>query len=106
MAIKFNLLAHGRCGSNFESKIFKLSTHNSSSGIYEIVLSWMLQNLISNLEVNIGLGNGLVPSGTKPLPEPMLTQIHVAIWYHLATVSWIPVTFVKFQTYFMDLFIS
>ena len=26
--------------------------------------------------VNIGLGNGLLPDGTKPLPEPMLT-------YHL-----------------------
>ena len=25
--------------------------------------------------VNIGSGNGLVPSGSKPLPEPMLTQI-------------------------------
>ena len=25
--------------------------------------------------VNIGSGNGLVPSGTKPLPEPMLTQL-------------------------------
>ena len=27
---------------------------------------------------------GLVPSGNKPLPEPMLTQIywHVAIWHH------------------------
>ena len=23
--------------------------------------------------VNIGSGNGLVPDGTKPLPEPMLT---------------------------------
>ena len=33
-------------------------------------------------EVNIGSGNGLVPSGTKPLPEPMLTQIYVAIWCH------------------------
>ena len=30
--------------------------------------------------VNIGSGNGLVPSGNKPLPEPMLTQISVAIW--------------------------
>ena len=26
-------------------------------------------------EVNIGSGNDLVPSGNKPLPEPMLTQI-------------------------------
>ena len=32
--------------------------------------------------VNIGLGNGMVPSGTKPLPEPMLTQSYDAIWHH------------------------
>ena len=30
-------------------------------------------------EVNIGSGNGLVPAGNKPLPKPMVTQIHVAI---------------------------
>ena len=29
---------------------------------------------------NIGSSNGLVPSGTKPLPEPMLTQIDGAMW--------------------------
>ena len=29
--------------------------------------------------VKIGSGNGLVPSGNKPLPELMLTQIFVAI---------------------------
>ena len=27
------------------------------------------------LEVNIGADNGLLPSGIKPLPETMLTQI-------------------------------
>ena len=27
------------------------------------------------LIINIGSGNGLVPSGKKPLPEPMVTQI-------------------------------
>ena len=32
--------------------------------------------------VDIGSGNGLVPSGNKPLPESMLTQISVAIWRH------------------------
>ena len=34
--------------------------------------------------VNIGSGNGLVPSGNKPLPEPMLTQIcrHMASLCH------------------------
>ena len=33
-------------------------------------------------EVSIGSGNGLVPSGNKPSPEPMLTQIYVAILRH------------------------
>ena len=34
----------------------------------------MPQHLTDHL-VNIGSGNGLVPSGNKPLSEPMLTQI-------------------------------
>ena len=34
--------------------------------------------------LNIGSGNGLVLSGIKPLPEPMLTQIYIAIW-HITT---------------------
>ena len=33
-------------------------------------------------EVNIGTGNGLVPSGNKPLHIPMLTEIYVVIWRH------------------------
>ena len=36
---------------------------------------------------NIGSSNGLVPSGNKPLPKPMLTQIAVAIWRHYAKMS-------------------
>ena len=31
---------------------------------------------------NIGSGNGLVPLGNKPLPEPMLTQIYVIKYRH------------------------
>ena len=27
------------------------------------------------IKVNIGSGNGLLPDGTKPLPEPMLTLL-------------------------------
>ena len=30
-----------------------------------------------SLMVNTDLGNGLVPPGIKPLPEPMLTQIYI-----------------------------
>ena len=33
-------------------------------------------------KVDIGSGNGLMPSGNKSLPEPMLTQISIAIWRH------------------------
>ena len=29
-----------------------------------------------------GSGIGLLPSGDKSLPEPLLTQIYVAIWHH------------------------
>ena len=32
--------------------------------------------------MKIGLDNGLVPSGNKPLPQPMLIQNYVAIWRH------------------------
>ena len=37
-------------------------------------------------EVNISLDNASVPSGTKPLPEPMLTQIHIANSRHYVVV--------------------
>ena len=34
--------------------------------------------------VNDGSGDGLVPSGDKPVPEPMLTLLYVAKWCHQA----------------------
>ena len=37
--------------------------------------------------VTVAAGNGLVPSGNKPSPEPMFTKIYVTIWHHLATMS-------------------
>ena len=48
---------------------------------YEIAFRWMPLDLTDD-KSNIGLGNGLVPSGNNPLPEPMLTQIFVAKWRH------------------------
>ena len=32
------------------------------------------RHMATEIWVNIGSGNGLVPDGTKPLPEPMLTD--------------------------------
>ena len=51
-----------------------------------ILLYWLVSSdlLIMNATglniVNTGPGNGLVPSGNKPLPEPMLTRSLVALW--------------------------
>ena len=42
--------------------------------------------MATKIWVNIGSGNGLLPDGTKPLPEPMLTD-------H----QWSPVTFILGQ---------
>ena len=33
------------------------------------------------------LGNDLVPSDNKPLAQPILTQIYVAIWCHLVSMN-------------------
>ena len=38
--------------------------------------------------VNMGSDNGLVPSGNKPLSEPILTQIYATIWRHQTTISY------------------
>ena len=51
---------------------------------------WQLRYLLWNclqkneyhwMRSHIGSGNGLVPLGNKPLPEPMLTQFYVTIWH-------------------------
>ena len=34
---------------------------------------------LSSWKVNIGSGNDLVPSGNKPLAEPMMIQFYVAV---------------------------
>ena len=31
--------------------------------------------MVAQIYVNIGSGNGLLPDGTKPLPEPVLTYL-------------------------------
>ena len=46
----------------------------------EIILQRI--EIIFSQQLNMGSGNGLVPSGNKPLPEPMLTEIYIAIWHH------------------------
>ena len=51
----------------------------------EIMLSCMTKT--SRWLLNIGSGNGLVPSGDRPFYEPRFTQNSVPIWQHYATVG-------------------
>ena len=57
--------------------IVKLPSVNGGRGIsYEIVLRGMQLDLTDDKSTLVQ-GNGLVLSGNKPLPEPMLIQIYV-----------------------------
>ena len=64
-----------RNGNNFKTEISK-----HMDWVHEH-FSWNLFQVNATKHlwwyVNIGSGNGLVPSGNKPLPEPMLTQTYV-----------------------------
>ena len=66
----------------FKNAIFKLVLF---AGLFrssqENALRWMPQGITFD-QVNICSGNGLVLAGNKPLPEPMLTLIYVAMWSH------------------------
>ena len=58
--------------------MFKLIIQNSSFDTHsKVALMRMPQTLTIE---NIGSGNGLVSSGNKPIPEPMVIQIYVAVW--------------------------
>ena len=74
-----NSLTPGRSECDSKNVIFNIVL---LIGIFrpsqDYVLGWMPQDLTDD---NIGLGNGLVPSGNKPLPDPMLTQFLVALWH-------------------------
>ena len=81
-----NSLSPGRSACDFECVNFKHSlgidleySSKYCTGINTIGSCWYW--------VNIGSGNGLVPSGNKPLPEPILTQIYVTMWHHQATMG-------------------
>ena len=78
----FNSLTPGKFEWNFKYVIFKRIL---------VIDGWDISHCpymnVTGLHwwsVNIGSGNGLVPSGSKPLPEPMLTQIcrHMASLGH------------------------
>ena len=59
--------------------LLKLIISHSSLGTHcEIALRWMPQGLTNEKSTLVQV---MAPDGTKPLPEPMLTQIYVNIWH-------------------------
>ena len=71
----------------FKSMILKHMSWIKFISIYgEITVRVMQQNIFDDL-VSIGSGNGLVPSGKKPLLELLLTEIYVLIWAPQAPLS-------------------
>ena len=72
-----NVLTHpGRCGSNLQKHV--------TDYVHEHLLNFSQVNVTEHLwwQVSIGSGNGLVPSGNKPLSEPMFTLTLVTICHH------------------------
>ena len=94
---KHNTSAPGKSGSDFKNSVSNLVWRLCIFIIifcYNNALSRMPQVFLMIRQQNSSSGNGLVPSGNKPLPEPMMIEINVAIWRHRATranreyVSW------------------
>ena len=73
--------------------IFYFPMNANSTEVYGIVALSLAMKLVSDAveshkwEVNIGSSNCLVPSGAKPLTDPMLTIIYAPISRHQATMS-------------------
>ena len=71
-----------RYGGDFKSVISEYMLRiKFMSTFCEIAFRWMPRNTFDNKSASCS-GNGLVPSGKKPLPEPELMQIYGAIWRH------------------------
>ena len=83
----FRLLTHWSPG-NFNS-VFLLAQVSHFMDAYISWISWLCpQKATEHIWwlVNTSSRYGLVPLSSKPLPEPMLTQIYIAIWPHWATL--------------------
>ena len=66
-----------KCLSPWLKKLIHNTTHDSKTSMTDSKYGIHLWNAPEPdyWQVNIGSGNGLVPSGNKPLHGPMLTQI-------------------------------
>ena len=82
-----NVLSLTHCSLGYVAVVSKCNFQTKLGDWYLEYSSEYNLRMNAQVSVNTGSGNGLVPSGNKPLPEPMLTQIYVTIWHHQATMS-------------------
>ena len=86
-----NPLTPGSGDCNLQLISFKLVFGIDFCISCEIACRWIQQDLTDEtwlVNVNIGSGNGLVPTGIKPLPEPMLTKFYDKMASLSHVVNW------------------
>ena len=72
----------------FQEEAFQLPTSAQCRGMIEnINCSQTNTTGLRWCYVNTGSDNDLVPDGTKPLPEPVLTKFYAVIWRHPVLMS-------------------
>ena len=90
LELKFTLVSKrvpGRYGGNFKSLISEHICYGLISSSLLVKLSTGECHRTHAIIIQHWPGNGLVPSGNKSLPGPILIQICVTIWRHFATMS-------------------
>ena len=64
--------------------------------------------MATQIWVNIGSGNGLVPDGTKPLSEPMLTTINEVLWHspesNFTASAKVTILYAEFENYTFNIY--
>ena len=85
--LHFNSLCPGRCGSDFQYVNFKHNLGIDILSIQEnITQEWMPEDLVDG-KFNIGSGDGLVLSGNKPSPAPVLPRCPTP--YDITRPQWV-----------------
>ena len=67
--------------------IFKLTLVIDAWGISCEIAFGVMSLELSDKSILVHVMNGLVPSGNKPLHEPLLNKIHDTTWNHWATMG-------------------
>ena len=80
-------------GLNKISTDFQMTFSNAFSPLESLGYDLNFTNFIKiQFSVLIVVGIGCGWTDDKPLPEPKMTQICVALWHHQATINWLIIT--------------